>query len=138
MACSFNAQARDVFKLLRRNWQNSRHARQIEFVPPFQPIVLGALQPLIAFRVQFLVFRAADLVHRFAQVLRDVELVENHLLLGLGQMGANRLHVGVPHVQGHSGNPVPLLLRQRRPKAVQARLLAVLRHVQDAARVPGR
>src|SRR5271157_513264 len=107
--------------------------RQVEFVSSFQPIELGALQPLVAFFKQLLVFRPANLIHCFAQVLRDVELVEDHLLLGLGQMGANRLLVGPPHVQGHSLDPLQLLLRQRRPKAIQARLLAVLRHVQDSA-----
>jgi hypothetical protein len=73
-----------------------------------------------------------NFIHRFVKVFRDVELVEDHLLLGLGQMGANRLLIGRPHVQRHSLDPPQLLLCQRRPKAVQARLLAVLRHVQDS------
>ena len=100
-----------------------------------QPQVLRAREPLISLPLEAAVLAAPHPVHRFVQMLDHMELVEHDLAVRVGQVRAGGLHVGLPHIHGHRGDPVALRWRERRPEGVQARLLAVVSEVQDAAPV---
>jgi len=99
------------------------------------PGVLAALEEGIAFAKQRLVLLAADLVHRLAQCLGNMKLVEGNLLHGIRDGGQGGLDVGRPHIHGNALNRTLLGFIQPCIERLQRLLLAIFTHVDDLARL---
>jgi len=99
-----------------------------------QPGVLAVLEEGIAFAKQRLMLLASDLVHRLAQRLGHVKLVEGNLLHGIRDGGQGGLEVSRPHVHGNVLNCALLGFIQPRIERLQRLLLAIFAHVDDLAR----
>jgi len=95
-------------------------------LPPVQPKILRAGQPLILRALKFPMFFLTDLVHCLDNVRHKMITVEDDLLLDLGKIIPNRGQIRIPDVHGDSLDLLSFLLRGTAKIAVQAFLLPVV------------
>jgi hypothetical protein len=82
---------------------------------------------------QLAVLAFSHRAHRLAHVLHYVEPVVDDPVVRVGQVGAERVQVRLPHVHGDGPYPGQLLVAERLEVAVEARLRALLGDVLDRA-----
>ena len=96
-----------------------------------QPQILALGQSGISCRHQRFVLLLSDLVHRINHVPHDVEAVEHHLAVGIGNLVLAGADVSRPHVQADRLDVLPLILRKCLEVGGKTRFLAVLADVLD-------
>src|SRR5436309_3499082 len=130
MAASRSDQARATLVTISRSRLKARASDQL------RPLGLRSQSYLVPLRIGSPSASRARCSRRrtsstcLAEGLRDVELVEHDLLLGIGQVLARRADVGLPHVHRHRLDSRALLGRPTPPEPIQRLLPAVVAHVQ--------
>jgi len=102
-----------------------------EVVRIAQPGELGLHEPVLPLGHELPVLLPTNLVHRFVQMLRHMELVEDDLGVGARQMGARRSDIGLPHIHGDRLDGIQMLAGQALPETVEAVPRAVIGDIEN-------
>src|SRR5690606_3444397 len=100
-----------------------------------EPVELGSLEDVVTQGAQLSVLGPPNQVHSLVEVEGDVVLVEDDLLLGLGNEFMNGPDEGLPHVDGDALKSGAFLESERFPEGIEAFLLAVVGNVENAGAV---